>query len=94
MGQLSFSGGNGFGVYEANRKSFNFGDMIALIETQNDIVKQKLADINAAKSAVSIGDMFDMQMVMNKLSQLSEMVTNVMNAAHTSTMSMARNIKG
>jgi len=94
MATLSFSGGNGFGVYQVNRQSFNFGDMIALIETQNDIVKQKLADINAEKSAVSIGDMFDMQMVMNKLSQLSEMVTNVMNAAHTSTMSMARNIKG
>ena len=86
--------GNGRGVYQQNRQSFNYGDMIAMIEGQNDIVKQKLANINAMGSSVSIGDMFDMQMVMNKLSQLSEMLTNVFNAAHTAIMSMARNVKG
>lgn len=56
--------------------------------------RQKLQDINNNASTISIADMFEMQMLMNHLSQLSEMTTNVVAAAHSSVMSMARNIKG
>jgi len=55
--------------------------------------KTKLALIQSRRSSISIGDMFDMQMLMNHLSQLSEMSTNVVAAMNTSMMSMARSIK-
>ncbi len=75
------------------RTEFVFGDMITVVEASSTMVKAKLAEIQARASSTSIGDMFDMQMMMNRLNQLSEMVTNVMSAAHQAVMSMARNIK-
>jgi hypothetical protein len=52
-----------------------------------------LSAINAQTQNVSIGDMFNMQMMMNHLSQLSEMSTAVVNASNSSIQSMARNVK-
>lgn len=40
-----------------------------------------------------VADMFAMQMLMNHLSQLSEMSTSVVSAANSAISSMARNIK-
>jgi len=56
--------------------------------------KGKLATISQNRSSINIGDMFEMQMLMNKLSQVSEMATNVVSAGQTAVMSMARNVKG
>lgn len=56
--------------------------------------KTKLQQIKDRRSAVSIGDMFEMQMMMNHLSQLSEMSTAVVSASHQAISSMARNVKG
>ncbi len=70
---------------------------IFLIQLVNDATisaKTKLEQIKARRSAVSIADMFDMQMLMNHLSQLSEMSTAVVNASNTAIGSMARNVKG
>jgi hypothetical protein len=56
--------------------------------------KTKLSEIKTRKSSISIGDMFEMQMLMNHLSQLSEMSTNVVAASNAAISSMARNLKG
>ncbi len=56
--------------------------------------KTKLLEIKNRRSAISIGDMFEMQMLMNHLSQLSEMSTNVVAASNAAISSMARNLKG
>ncbi|MCB1119478.1 MAG: DUF5407 domain-containing protein [Chlamydiia bacterium] len=56
--------------------------------------RAKLLVIQERRSAISIGDMFEMQMLMNHLSQLSEMSTSVVAATNTAIMSMARNVKG
>jgi hypothetical protein len=56
-------------------------------------VKAKLEALSNVKSAVSIQAMFEMQMLMNHLSQLSEMSTGVLSAMNTSVSSMARNVK-
>ena len=56
--------------------------------------KTKLLEIKNRRSAISIGDMFEMQMLMNHLSQLSEMSTNIVAASNTAISSMARNLKG
>lgn len=55
--------------------------------------KAKLSSIKSRTSAISIGDMFEMQMLMNHLSQLSEMSTSVVSASNSAIASMARNVK-
>lgn len=52
-----------------------------------------LQDASASGKSVGVSDMFQMQLLMNQLSQLSEMSTSVLSAANSSLMSMARNIK-
>lgn len=72
-------------------------DVKTLMETvadATDDVKAKLAHMKQSKSSISIGDMFEMQMLMNHLTQLSEMTTNVVSASNAAIGSMARAIKG
>lgn len=77
-----------------SRVQIYFETLVDTIETLSTVVKSKIAMIQAKKSAMSIGDMFDLQMAMNRLSQFSEMSTSVIAAMNTSINSMARNIKG
>jgi len=74
--------------------SFNYNFLVGLVNSATISAKSKLAVLQARRSAISIADMFDMQMLMNNLAQLSEMSTSVVSAANTSIMSMARNVKG
>ena len=66
-------------------------DMVDLLSVQ---CKSKIALIRSKKSAMSIADMFDLQMAMNKLSQFTEMSTAVVTAVNQSSTSVARNVKG
>jgi hypothetical protein len=77
-----------------NREGFDMQTLVKIITDATVSAKNKLNDIKARQSAISIGDMFDMQMLMNHLSQLSEMSTAVVSAANTAILSMARNVKG
>ena len=47
------------------------------LERATQDVKEKLRIVTERKDSMSIADMFEMQMTMNKLSQLSEMGTSV-----------------
>jgi hypothetical protein len=76
------------------REGFDMETLVRVITDATVSAKQKLDDIQARKSSISIGDMFDMQMLMNHLSQLSEMSTSVVSAANTAILSLARNVKG
>jgi hypothetical protein len=83
----SFSGTNiqsGFGVQT----------LFKIVSDATVSAKTKLLEIKNRRSAISIGDMFEMQMLMNHLSQLSEMTTNVVAASNAAISSMARNLKG
>lgn len=73
---------------------FSVTDLFSLVNTATASAKAKLLEIQSRRSAISIGDMFEMQMLMNHLSQLSEMSTSVVSASHTAVSSMARNVKG
>jgi hypothetical protein len=67
-----------------------------LFETINNAVseaKRKLISIRDKKDQFSIAEMFEMQMLMNNLSQLSEMSTAVVSASNTALLSMARGVK-
>lgn len=72
---------------------FDVGELFHIVNDATRSAKAKLAEIKARRSAISIGDMFEMQMLMNHLSQLSEMSTAVVSAANTAISSMARNVK-
>ncbi len=71
-----------------------FHYLVDAIENLTVIAKSKIAMIRSQKSSMSIADMFDLQMAMNRLSQFSEMSTSIIAAMNTAINSMARNVKG
>jgi len=86
---MSFSEFKGSQVHSG----FNVGDLFKVVNDAVASAKVKLLQIKNRSSAISIGDMFEMQMLMNHLSQLSEMSTNVVGASHSAILGMARNLK-
>jgi hypothetical protein len=55
--------------------------------------EQKLLDLQKQGESMSVGDMFELQMLMNRLAQLSEMATSVTSASNSAIGTMARNVK-
>lgn len=76
------------------QSAFSVRQLFKIVNDATVSAKQKLAQIKDRKSAISIGDMFEMQMLMNHLSQLSEMSTAVVSASNSAISTMARNVKG
>jgi len=76
------------------QSGFSVNALFGIINDATISAKTKLLEIQSRRSAISIGDMFEMQMLMNHLSQLSEMSTGVVSASNTAIMSMARGVKG
>lgn len=64
-----------------------------LIEQQTQAVQAKLDAIKGQGGSVNSADMFQVQMLMNRLTQLSEMSTAIVSASNTATLSMARGVK-
>jgi hypothetical protein len=77
-----------------NQARFEVQQLFDIVNSAVISAKTQLAIISQNRSSINIGDMFEMQMLMNKLSQVSEMATNVVSAGQTALMSMARNVKG
>lgn len=81
-------------VIMAEHEGFKIDMLTSVINDAMKTAKEKLLDIKSKKSEeISIGQMFEMQFLMNNLSQLSEMTTAVVSASNASLMSMARAIK-
>ena len=74
-------------------KTFKLDELISTVQDAIEEVKTKIDDIKNNTESISIGDMFEMQMMMNNLAQLSEMSTNVVSSTHSAVPSMARNVK-
>lgn len=87
------SGNPGFFSGVNDQGGFAVGDLFRIVNDATASAKAKLAIIKAKRSSISIADMFEMQMLMNHLSQLSEMSTNVVSASNAAIQSMARNVK-
>jgi len=68
-------------------------DLIFVVQEAVDGVQAKIQMIRSNEESISIADMFEMQMMMNNLAQLSEMSTNVVSSLHSAIQSMARNVK-
>jgi len=75
------------------RLGMEFSPLVDEIEVLTQQAKSMIGAIKSKGSAMSIGDMFDLQMAMNKLQQFSEMSTAVISAMNSSINSMARNVK-
>lgn len=73
---------------------FALDKLIDLVNQVSNDAKQKLNSISQLKSAVSIGDMFAMQMLMNHLSQMGEMSSAVVSALNTVISQFNRGVKG
>lgn len=86
---MSFSKFDGSNI----QSGFSVKNLFAIIQDATVSAKVKLMQIKNRRSAISIGDMFEMQMIMNHLSQLSEMSTSVVSAANSAISRMAQNIK-
>ncbi len=71
-----------------------FSVLVSAINDLTSLTMSKIAIIRSKKSAMSIADMFDLQMAMNKLTQFSEMSTNVISGMNSSINDVARNMKG
>jgi len=84
---------NVFGSNHA-QSGFTVNTLLGVVNSATVSAQTKLLEIQARKSSVSIGDMFEMQMLMNNLSQVSEMSTSVVSAANSVIMDMARSVKG
>lgn len=76
------------------QSGFEVNQLFHVVNDATISAKVKIGLLSARRSAISIGDMFEMQMLMNHLNQLSEMATNVVAGANSAIMSMARNVKG
>ena len=75
-------------------RNIYFSAIIDQLEELSVGVLSRVAAIRSKKSAMSIADMFDLQMSMNKLSQSSEMGSSLVAAIHQSCSMVARNLKG
>jgi hypothetical protein len=64
-----------------------------LVADATEIVRTKLKALQERRESITVADMFEMQMLMNHLSQLSEMSTSVVSAANSAISSMVRNVK-
>jgi len=68
-------------------------ELSQIVEEQTKKVQEKIRQLREKKDEISIGDMFELQMAMNRLAQLSEASTQVVGASHGALIAMARNIK-
>lgn len=84
-------GGNSLGQ---GQSGFGVEALFRAVEAATISAQTKLKTIGQRRSAISILDMFEMQMLMNHLSQISEMSTSVVSSANSAISSMARNVKG
>jgi hypothetical protein len=77
-----------------NQTGFTVQGLFQIVNNAVISARNQLYLIQNDRSSISIGDMFQMQMLMNHLSQLSEMATDVVQQSNSAISSMARNIKG
>jgi hypothetical protein len=77
----------------AARMGFDTAELFEAVKQATADVRAKLETLKQKGDQISIADMFEMQLLMNHLSQLSEMATSVVSSSNSAIASMARNVK-
>lgn len=75
------------------REGFDVDELFDIITQATKKVKDQLKVIQGEGESISIPQMFEMQMLMNHLAQLSEMSTGLVSSANQAINSMARGVK-
>src|SRR5262245_8112167 len=78
---------------DAGHDAINTSALAQMMDAYTKMVTDKIEKLKSKGEQVSVGDMFDTQITVNKLSQMAEMSTQVLAASNTAIMSMARNMK-
>ena len=81
----------------AKHEAINFSELLTNINELTEVVADKIDAFRSQdgeKKEMSIAEMFDLQLAMNKLSQLTEMSTGVVSGMNMAIASMSRNLKG
>lgn len=73
--------------------AFDVKTLFKLVNDMTESCKAKLTKLKGSGSGISIGEMFEMQLLMNKLSQMSELATGTSAALHSAIISITRNLK-
>lgn len=81
------------GVVGGQGDELSRDSLVSAISVATESVNNKLAELKQGGENINIVQMFEMQMAMNRLSQLSEMSTSVVSASNSAMASMARNVK-
>jgi Family of unknown function (DUF5407) len=80
-------------VRVTDRGALAIADVFDVVDAATKDVKAKMELLKGNGDNISIADMFEMQMLMNHLSQLSETTTSIVSASNSAIASMARNVK-
>jgi hypothetical protein len=76
-----------------NQNGFKVENLFTMLNDEVLNVRQQLQKIQNNKENISVADMFEMQMMMNHLSQVSEMSTAIVQQSNTAIQSMTRAMK-
>lgn len=76
------------------QQGMSLNTLLRMVNDSTVSANAKLEHMRQQRSTVSIPEMLSMQMLMNNLSQMSEMATSIVSASNTAIMSQARGIKG
>lgn len=82
------------GYQTGARGGFDIDVLVDIITTATEQMKQKIESIKQNQNNISIADVFDGQMLMNHLSQLSEMTTAIVSAAQSAAKTISQNMRG
>lgn len=82
------------GYQTGARGGFDIDVLVDIITTATEQMKQKIDSIKQNQNNISIADVFDGQMLMNHLSQLSEMTTAIVSAAQSAAKTISQNMRG
>ena len=74
-------------------ETIDFNSLLSNLDSKIKAVQKLISDAQSGDKQMSIGQMFQVQMAMNMLSQTSEMSTSIVSASNTVIASMARNVK-
>ena len=74
------------------KQALHFDQLISIIEEATTGAQAKINELQGKEDNIGIADMFEMQILINQLTQLAEMSTSVVAASNSAIRTMAQNV--
>lgn len=74
------------------KQALHFDQLISIIEEATTNAQTKITELQGKDDNIGIADMFEMQILINQLTQLAEMSTSVVAASNSAIRTMAQNV--